>query len=318
MIKVSIIVPVYNVERYLAICLDSLISQTLKDIEIICVNDGSTDNSPNILEEYAKKDSRIKIISQENQGLSEARNIGLRASVGNYVYFFDSDDVLAPYAMEKSIGLLEKYDADASEFAIEHFSYDGHVDTSQISYTPKSVDVMECKQGENPIDVFGFWPVSACLRVYKRDFLIDNHLEFKKGLRTQEDVLFNYISKACMKKFVRDSNVGYYYRDGRPGSIMNTDCKVITKRLNGFLIIVEELGLNRGRFKFPGSDEYLLNAMIDLVYEDINGFEDKNVKQDYAKKAYEYIGPGFAEKYNVNLDEENRAKLNNLKEWAKI
>lgn len=316
--KLSVIVPVYNVEPYLSEALDSVINQTYKDMEIICVNDGSTDNSPSILNEYAKKDSRIKIINQENQGLSEARNVGMRASVGSYIYFFDSDDILAPHAMEKSIKLLEKYDADASEFTLKDFKHDEHVDTSLISYTPQPVDVMECQEGENPIEVFGYWPVSACLRVYKRSFLIDNNLEFKKGLRTQEDVLFNYISKACMKKFVRDSNVGYYYRDARPGSIMNTDYKVITKRLDGFLIIVEELGLNRGRFKFLGSDEYLLNAMLNLVYEYISGFEDKNVKQDYAKKAYEYIGPGFAEKYNVNLDKENRTKLNNLKEWAKI
>ncbi len=316
--KLSVIVPVYNVEPYLSEALDSVINQTYKDMEIICVNDGSTDNSPSILNEYAKKDSRIKIINQENQGLSEARNVGLRASVGDYIYFFDSDDILAPYALEKSITLLEEYDADASEFAIKEFNYNEHIDTSLISYTPKPVDFMECKQNENPFEVYGFWPVSAWRRVYKRSFLIDNNLEFKKGLRTQEDVLFNYISKACMKKFVRDSNIGYYYRDGRPGSIMNTDCKVVTKRLDGFLIIVQELALNRSRFKFPGSDEYLLDAMLNLVHEDISGFEDQNIKQEYAQKAYEYIGPDFVEKYKVNVSKGNSEKLSDLKKWAKV
>ena len=90
--KVSIIVPVYNIEKYLAKCLDSLINQTLEDIEIICVNDGSTDNSAEILNEYAQKDCRIKIINQDNAGLSAARNTGINAANGEYIGYVDSDD----------------------------------------------------------------------------------------------------------------------------------------------------------------------------------------------------------------------------------
>ena len=89
-IKVSVIVPVYNCEKYLKKCLDSLVNQTLKDIEIICVNDGSTDNSGRILEEYT--DSRIKIITKENGGLSSARNAGIAVAKGEYLGFVDSDD----------------------------------------------------------------------------------------------------------------------------------------------------------------------------------------------------------------------------------
>ena len=89
MVKVSIIIPVYNAEKYLKRCLDSVLSQTLKDIEIICVNDGSTDNSIQILKEYG---SKIKVINQENQGLSVARNTGLKEAKGEFVAFLDSDD----------------------------------------------------------------------------------------------------------------------------------------------------------------------------------------------------------------------------------
>ena len=89
MVKVSVIVPVYNVEKYLEECLESIIDQSLRDIEIVCVNDGSTDGSLSILEEYAKLDDRIKIISQENQGLAAARNTGLDNISGDYVYFID-------------------------------------------------------------------------------------------------------------------------------------------------------------------------------------------------------------------------------------
>lgn len=96
----SIIIPVYNVERYLARCLDSVQNQTVRDIEIICVNDGSTDSSAKILDDYAKRDSRIKIITQENGGLSAARNSGLDVFTGDWVTFVDSDDWLPPYAIE--------------------------------------------------------------------------------------------------------------------------------------------------------------------------------------------------------------------------
>ena len=91
-VKISIIVPVFNVEKYLSECLNSLINQTLKDIEIICVDDGSTDSSPSILEEFRNKDERIKVIRQENSGVSVARNNGLAIAQGEYVGFVDSDD----------------------------------------------------------------------------------------------------------------------------------------------------------------------------------------------------------------------------------
>ena len=92
--KVSVIIPVYNVEKYLSECLDSVVNQTLKDIEIICVNDGSPDGSAEILEEYAQKDNRIKVITQENRGVSEARNSGLKIASGEYIAFLDSDDYI--------------------------------------------------------------------------------------------------------------------------------------------------------------------------------------------------------------------------------
>ena len=91
-VKVSIIVPIFNVDKYLEACLDSLICQTLKDIEIICVNDGSTDNSLEILNQYQGKEKRLKIFSQENKGVSAARNLGLQIAKGDYILFVDADD----------------------------------------------------------------------------------------------------------------------------------------------------------------------------------------------------------------------------------
>ena len=120
-IKVSIIVPVYNVARYLGECLDSIINQTLDDIEIICINDGSTDNSLEILEEYAKKDSRIWIFTIENSGLSLARNYGIKHANGKYVGFVDSDDYINETMFEKLYNSCEQNDLDLAICKISLF-----------------------------------------------------------------------------------------------------------------------------------------------------------------------------------------------------
>lgn len=110
---VSVIIPVYNVEKYLPECLDSVIAQSVEDIEIICVNDGSTDGSGEILNTYAEKDRRIRIITQENRGLSAARNAGAAVSSGRYLYFLDSDDMIAPDALKL---MTERCQADQLDF----------------------------------------------------------------------------------------------------------------------------------------------------------------------------------------------------------
>ena len=113
MIKVSIIVPVYNVELYLRECLDSIINQTLKDIEIICVDDCSTDNSYIILDEYSKKDSRIKLLKHNvNKGLGPARNTGINVAQGEYIGFIDSDDYISLDYFENLYNTAKKYNSD--------------------------------------------------------------------------------------------------------------------------------------------------------------------------------------------------------------
>lgn len=117
--KVSIIVPVYNVEKYLPRCLDSLVNQTLKDIEIICVNDGSTDGSLAILQQYAAKDKRIKIIDKENEGAEAARNNALDIASGKYISFVDSDDWAEDTYLQELLSMLEKNNADMAECSYE-------------------------------------------------------------------------------------------------------------------------------------------------------------------------------------------------------
>ena len=116
--KISVIIPVYNTETYLLECLDSIVNQTLKDIEIICVNDGSTDNSLSILKEYASKDNRIKIIDKENEGQGYSRKVGLDNSTGKYILFCDSDDYYSELtAFEELYNYIEKVEVDVVIFS---------------------------------------------------------------------------------------------------------------------------------------------------------------------------------------------------------
>ena len=112
MTKISVIVPVYNAEKYLTVCLNSVRNQTHKDVEIICVNDGSKDGSLSILEEYAKKDDRIQIVDKPNGGLADARNAGIAVAKGDYVFCIDSDDTIDPIMFETMLNKAIEEEAD--------------------------------------------------------------------------------------------------------------------------------------------------------------------------------------------------------------
>lgn len=184
MVKVSVIVPVYNVSKYLKECLDSILTQSLEDIEVICVNDGSTDDSLDILKECQLKDERIKIFSQKNRGLASARNLGLDNACGDYVTFIDSDDYFVSDALKKAYDQTCRTDADFTLFKLLNF--DGETKkTSPINY----FDMPFLKKFEN--DTFTHHDVGERLfnisvtapgKLFKRDFI--------NNLRFPEDILF--------------------------------------------------------------------------------------------------------------------------------
>ena len=126
-VKISVVIPVYNVEKYLQECVNSVLRQTYTDFEVILVDDGSTDSGGRICDDYAQKDPRVRVIHQANGGLSVARNTGLRAAQGKYVYFLDSDDYIEDHTLEALIFLAEKESADIVFF-------DGYVFFDECPY----------------------------------------------------------------------------------------------------------------------------------------------------------------------------------------
>lgn len=179
MVAISVIIPVYNVEKYLRKCLDSVVKQTFKDIEIICVDDGSSDNSPKILREYERLDSRIKVFSQENIGVSAARNEGMRHATGDYIYFVDSDDYLVIDALERLYNIATEHSTDLIIFKLLNFENDTQFVISK--------------------------------RYHEMNFLSD----FKKTIFNHKDIkdhIFNLDVTPCTKFFKREllEGIGFY------------------------------------------------------------------------------------------------------------
>lgn len=185
--RFSIVIPVYNVELYLKDCLDSVLDQTFEDWEAICVNDGSTDHSVTILDEYASKDSRFYIINQQNGGLSAARNTGLKAAKGEYVLFLDSDDWLESKALDVISESLT--DEDMLCFSgRRYFEREGQYHDADRLLERTYASGMDY-YNENALLSRDFAFVCVVLRAYKTEFLLGHQLWFKEGI-FHEDNLF--------------------------------------------------------------------------------------------------------------------------------
>ncbi len=177
---ISVVVPIYNVEKYLSRCIDSIINQTYTNLEIVLVDDGSTDNCGNICDEYSKNDNRIKVIHKENGGLSDARNAGLSAIIGSYVTFIDSDDTIEKDYIKTLYELIKKY---KTMMSIASYSLvnGNNITNKGLGYEETLLDTKTCLS--RMLMEYGF-NVSSCAKMYSTD-LFEN-IEFPKG-RLYED-----------------------------------------------------------------------------------------------------------------------------------
>jgi glycosyltransferase involved in cell wall biosynthesis len=213
---ISIIVPVYNMERYLDRCVSSIVNQTYKNLEIILVDDGSTDSSPQMCEDYAKNDARIKAVHKENGGLSDARNAGLKIATGNYIGYVDSDDWIEPNMYERMINAC--IDNDAEMALCRYFR---EYDDKTIDDGTDRVDILD---RENLLNIYitdkdGFMVYnSVWSKLFKRG-LIENVM-FPKG-QNSEDIMYTTRAMCRLNKAVYIDACLYHYVIDRKDSIMN-------------------------------------------------------------------------------------------------
>lgn len=207
MTKLSIIVPVYNVEKYLQKCLESLIKQTLKDIEIICVNDGSMDNSLAILKEFASKDSRIKIIDNQHQGVAKTRNTGFEQTTGEYIGFVDSDDYIDIDFFEKLYNSATKSNSDIAIASI--LKHKNFFNIYNAKYTKEETAITiqdKIKLCEDKKHFFFY----AWNKIYHSGFIKENNIKFSEG-QIYEDVMFAIKALYYSNKIISVYGTKYHY-----------------------------------------------------------------------------------------------------------
>lgn len=220
----SVIIPVYNVENYLNECLDSVTSQTLEDMEIICIDDGSTDNSPYILKKYSKKDKRIKIITKENGGQATARNLGIKEAQGEYIAFVDSDDFIEPTMFEKLYTKAKDNNLDIAMCKIATYDNQTKEIKDNVWYYMLGVFRDFEKDIFNHKDTKEFTchiAVTPYNKIYKTTLLKENNIIFPEGL-IFEDEKFFYDTYLRAKRVSIVDEFLYYYRINRKGSTVDT------------------------------------------------------------------------------------------------
>lgn len=220
MAKVSIIVPVYNVEQYLVECMESIINQTLEDIEIICVDDGSTDNSGKILDEYASRDNRIRVIHKENGGYGKAMNIGLDNATGEYIGIVEPDDVAKPEMFEDLYSLITKYNCDVVKS--DYFFYYSKQNKLKKSNIMRGKIINKVTNIDEDIEILGICPsIWSCL--YKKIFLVKNNIRFLEtpGASYQDTSFYQKVILSAQKVFLTDNAYLQYRIDNENSSVNN-------------------------------------------------------------------------------------------------
>lgn len=285
---ISVIVPIYNVEKYLQKCVDSIINQTYKNLEIILVDDGSPDNCPKMCDDYAEKDSRIKVVHKENGGLSDARNVGMEVATGEYVSFIDSDDYISLDFYETLLETIVDNDSDIVECGVVKFyeneKFDKYNDDLKVT-NYDTVDALDGLISESPFKQH-VWN-----KLYKSNIALD--IPYAVG-KLNEDEFWTYQIFGKAKKVTRINKTMYYYFQ-RGSSIMGNGYNI--KRLDAL-----EGKMNRQAYIEKNFPILTTKAKVDLYGSCIFAYQSvlKFMSGKDKKKAGKII-----------KDYKNRCKLTN-------
>ena len=285
----SIIVPVYKVEKYLPRCLDSILAQTYKNIEVILIDDGSPDNSGAICDEYASRDSRIRAFHIENNGVSSARNFGLKKASGEYIGFVDSDDYIAPEMYEVLVNNLEEYNADIS---ICGFSQE---DTNGDFHRYWKEDILKSFNASEQIEYLldnKYYRCSIWDRIFKKEVL--NNVSFHKDIKIYEDMLFDYEAIKNSEKAVYTSLPYYYYCENdsnsaarSPFSDIKMDIVKVCKT------IYDDININYPELQKKAKNAFVRNNVMCAQLAIPSGYDNKDnlrlIQHNIRKYLFSYL-----------------------------
>lgn len=291
MVKVSIIVPVYNSEEYINTCFDSISTQTYKDFECILVDDGSTDNSPMLCDEYCKKDLRFRVIHKKNGGPSSARNSGLEIASGEYITFSDSDDFLHPQWLEVLVGLLESNDNNSAAFVnlkrvkfldevcIEQCKTNELLEKSVIYSKEEIFSDYSNITNENEL-FYGFMSI----KIFKRE-LFEN-IRFPEDIGCYEDVYIMVDLFCKMKQVITLDFPLYFYRQNQ-GSILhnNNNAASALNWLRYFLHTAEILDKDGNQKQANIFFQYFVYFYFEFLHKEYDKFQSRVDKKYFVKVA---------------------------------
>lgn len=254
---ISVVVPIYKVEEYLKECVDSILNQNYSDFEVILVDDGSPDGCPAICDEYALKDSRVKVIHKENGGLSSARNAGMSQAKGEYVWFVDSDDYLSENAFE----MIEKCfstGADIFTFGILCKQYSGNFDKAPHAFSGLADKEKMAELTKKACSSHLYTYVWRS--VYKAEFLKKNKLSFFNGLSLTEDAIFNSQAFLVADKVFFSDDFPYVYRD-RSNGLSKNFAEAFDEKIIGYFVTYDNIrDRSYDRYCIKKYDEYYKDA----------------------------------------------------------
>ena len=228
---VTIIVPVYKAEKYLHSCIDSILSQSYKNVELLLIDDGSPDSSGAICDDYARSDARVRVFHRENGGVSSARNLGIEQAVGKWVMFVDSDDMLVSSALERCLDLAEGNHLDYLSFGCS--SQLGIVQTKTL--TPSLFT-----SSQEFLDTHTV--TSSCLGIIRRDIIVNNSIRFREGMKYGEDTLFILQVVRDSGRMMQISDELYYYRPNEQSVMHNPNIDAL---LSACRILISEKGKHK-------------------------------------------------------------------------
>ena len=235
--RFSIVVPVYNVENYLPACVESILSQSFRDFELILIDDGSKDGSSELCDEYHEKDNRVIVIHKQNGGAAAARNDGIRLAKGDYVTFVDSDDYWDDKdALQKINTKLSETDADVLETRLKSFNCQTGKVQEAKQFPPELLKGLSTPEALRTLISTATYKVHAGLKVIRRTFLMEHSLFFPEGV-TCEDILWGIRISAAYPRYAFMNLYFYCYREGRPGSVTSN---IREKNLQDYLYILTQ------------------------------------------------------------------------------
>lgn len=318
MAKISVVVPVYNVEKYLKECIDSIINQTLEDIEIICVNDGSTDSSLEILNDYAKKDSRIIVINKSNSGYGHTMNMGLNAASGEYIGIIESDDFADKNMFEDLYKLAKEYEADIVKGDwYNYWSKNKFARKNNRISSAKTLKLTNSKQDKSLLRI----NPSVWSAIYKKEFLNKYNIRFLETPgASYQDLAFSFKIFALAERVILTDKAYLYYRQDNMNSSVKSKTKVYCvcdeyEEIDRFLEQYPDL-----KFEFKVQEEInRYNGYVSSVLRIDDSVKPEFVKvfSDHFKEEYNtgLLGNEFFKKINKN---EFMTLINNPEKYIKV